>query len=43
VETNPKIGRVYPRKSMSKEGSMGPYPQYIESFLAMKSMVEEMY
>jgi len=43
VETNPEIGRVYPWKTMSKEGSVGPDPQFIESFLAMKFMVEEMY
>ena len=43
VETNPGIGRVYPRKKMSGEGSMGPDPQFIDSFLAIKSMVEEMY
>ena len=43
VETNREIGRVYPRKTMSKEGPMGPDPQFIESFLAIKSMVEEMY
>ena len=28
---------------MSYEGSIGPDPQFIESFLAIKSMVEEMY
>jgi len=28
---------------MSEEGSMGPDPQFIDSFLAIKSMVEEMY
>ena len=28
---------------MSKEGPMGPDPKFIESFLAIKSMVEEMY
>eukprot|EP00253_Pinus_taeda_P014293 PITA_14293 len=28
---------------MSVEGSVGPDPQFIESFLAIKSMVEEMY
>ena len=43
VETNPEIGRVYSRKTVSKEGSIGPYSQFIESFLAIKSMVEEMY
>ena len=43
VETNPEIGRVYSRKTMSEEGSIGPDPQFIESFLAITSMVEEMY
>ena len=43
VETNLEIGRVYPRKTMSEEGFVGPDPQFIESFLAIKSMVEEMY
>lgn len=43
VETNPENGRVYPQKSMSKEGSMGPEHRFIDSFLAMRSMVEEMY
>ena len=43
METNPEIGRVYSRKTMSEEGSIGPDPQFIESFLAIKSMVEEMY
>ncbi len=43
VETNPEIGRVYPWKTMLEEGSVGPYPQFIESFLAIKSMVEEIY
>ena len=43
VETNPEIGRVYPQKKMSEEGSIRPDPQFIYSFLAIKSMVEEMY
>jgi len=43
VETNPEIGRVYSQKTISKEGSIGPDPQFIESFLAIKSMVEEIY
>ena len=42
VETNPEIGRVYPRKTMSEEGSMGLDPQFIASSLAIKPMVEEM-
>ena len=43
METNPEIGRVYPRKTMLEEGSVGPGPQFIESFLVIKFMVEEMY
>ena len=43
VETNLEIGRVYSRKTMSEKGSMGPDPQFIESFLAINSIVEEMY
>ena len=43
VETNPEIGRVYPKKKMSKESPLGPDPQLIDNFLAMRSMVEEMY
>ena len=43
VETNPEIARVYTQKTMSEEGSMGSDPQIIDSFLAIKSMVEEMY
>jgi len=37
VETNPKIGRVYPQKTMSEEGFMGLDPLFIDSFLAIKS------
>jgi len=40
---HPEIGRVYFRKTISEEGYIGPDPQFIESFLAIKSMVEEMY
>ena len=43
VENNPEIGRVYPQETMSEDGSMWPDPQFIDSFLAMRSMVEEMY
>jgi len=43
VESNPEIGRVHPWKTMSEEVSMGPDPQFIDSLLAIKSMVEEMY
>ena len=43
VETNPEIGRVYPHKTMSEEGPMGLDPPFIEIFLAINSMVEEMY
>ena len=43
METNPKIGRVYSRKTMSEESFVGPDSQFLESFLAINSMVEEMY
>ena len=43
VETNPEIGRVYPKKTMSEEGSIRPDPQFMDIFLAIMSMVEEMY
>ena len=43
METNSKIGRVYPWKTMSEEGFVGSDPQFRESFLVIKSMVEEMY
>jgi len=41
VETNPEIGGVYPQKTMLEEGSMGPDPQFVDSFLAIKSMVKK--
>ena len=43
VKSNPEIGRVYPQKTMSEEGSVGPDPQFIDSFLAIRFVVEEMY
>ena len=43
VETNLEIGRVYTQKTMSEEGSLGLDHQFIDSFLAIRSMVEEMY
>ena len=43
VETNPEIGRVYPQRTMLEEGSVGPDPQFIDSFMAIRFMVEEMY
>ena len=43
VKTNPKIGRVYPHKTMLEEGYVGPDPQFTNSFLAIRSMVEELY
>ena len=43
VETNPEIGRVYSKKKMVEKSPLGPDPQFIDSFLGMRSMVEEMY
>jgi len=39
VKTNPEIGRVYPQKTMPEEGSVGPDPQFVDSFLAIRFMV----
>ena len=43
VETNPEIGRVYSKKKMSEENPLESDPQFMDSFMTMKSMVEEMY
>ena len=43
VETNPEIGRVYPKRKMSKESPLELDHQFMDSFLTMRAMVEEMY
>ena len=43
VETDPEIGRVYPRRKIAKENSFGSDSQFMDSFMTMRAMVEEMY
>jgi len=43
VETNPKIGRVYPRRKMVEEIPLESDSQFMDSFMTMRAMVEEMY
>jgi len=43
VEANPEIGRAYPRRRMAKQISMESESQFMDSFMAMRAMVEEMY
>ena len=43
VETNLEIGRVYPKRKMSEESPLESNPQFMDSFMTMRAMVEEMY
>ena len=43
VETNLEIGRVYSKRKMSEENPLESNPQFMDSFMTLKSMVEEMY
>ena len=43
VETNLEIGRVYSKRKMSEESPLESDPQFMDSFMTMRSMVEEMY
>ena len=43
VETNREIGRVYTRRKMSKEIPLESDSQFMDSFMTMRAMVEEMY
>jgi len=43
VETNPKIGRVYPRRRMVEQTLLESDSQFMDSFITMRAMVEEMY
>ena len=43
VETNPGIGRVYSKRKMLEENPLESDPQFMDSFMTMRSMVEEMY
>ena len=43
VEANPEIGRVYPKRKMSEESPLDSHSQFMDNFLTIKVMVEEMY
>jgi len=43
AETNPEIGRVYSKRKMLEENPLESDPQFMDSFMTLKSMVEEMY
>ena len=39
VETNPEIGRVYPRRKMAEEIPLESDSQFMEGFMTMRAMV----
>ena len=43
AETKQKFERVYSKRKMSKENPLESDPQFMDSFMTMRSMVEEMY
>lgn len=43
VEANTKIGRVYPRRKMTKEIPLESDSQFKDNFMTVRAMVEEMY
>ena len=43
VEANPKIGRVYPKRKIAEEIPLESGSQFMDSFMTMRAMVEEMY
>ena len=43
VEANPEIGRVYPKRKMSEESPLESNSQFMDSFMTIRAMVEEMY
>jgi len=43
VEANPEIGRVYPRREMAEENPLESDSQFMDNFMTMRAMVEEMY
>ena len=43
LETNPEIGRVYSQRRMVEEAPLESESQFMDSFMAMRAMVEEMY
>jgi len=43
VEANREIGRVYPRRKMAEEIPLESDSQFMDSFMTIRAMVEEMY
>ena len=43
VESNPEIGRVFSQKKMTKENILGTEAQFLDKFMTIRAMVEEMY
>ena len=43
AETNPEIGSVNSKRKMSEENPLESDPQFMDSFMTLRSMVEEMY
>ena len=43
VETNVEIGRFHSKRKMSEENPLESDPQFMDSFMTLRSMVEEMY
>jgi len=43
VEANPEIERVYPQRKMSEESPLESDSQFMDNFMTMRAMVEEMY
>ena len=43
IEANPEIGRVYPRRKMAEEIPLESDSQFMDSFMTMRAIVEEMY
>jgi len=43
VEANPKIERVYLKRKMSEESPLESDFQFMDNFMTMRAMVEEMY
>ena len=43
VEANPEIGRVFSQRRMADETPLGSDSQFLDSFMTIHAMVEEMY
>ena len=43
VEANRDVGKVYPKRKMAEESPLESDSQFMDSFMTMRAMVEEMY